>query len=108
MKTYEPIMYLPALIVRSFGRKGRNKQPWKKSNTYKAVPPDYELTEEDKENMESDNFQLGYGSQEVEVRQYYATIWVKDGKVYDLGGFDLSISADEMLNMAKEIVESGN
>lgn len=76
--------------------------------TKKAVPPDYELTKEDKKNMESDNFQLAYGFQEVEVQQYYATIWVKDGKVYDLGGFDLSISAGEMLNMAKESVESGN
>jgi len=32
---------------------------------------------------------------------------VKDGIVYNLSGFDLALTADEMLGMAREIIESG-
>lgn len=76
-------------------------------NTYKAVPPDYELTEEDKANMEKGHFQLAYGTEQVEISQSYCVGWVKDGIQYSINGFDLSQSGDELLNMAKEIIESG-
>lgn len=76
-------------------------------DTYKAVPPDYELTEEDKANMEKGHFQLAYGTDQVEISQLQCVGWVKDGIQYSMNGFDLSQSADELLNMAKEIIESG-
>ena len=75
-------------------------------DTYKAVPPDYELTEEDRKNMESGHFQLAYGTDEVEISKSYYTGWIKDGMVYSIHGFDLSMGADEMLGMAQEIIES--
>lgn len=75
-------------------------------DTYKAVPPDYELTEEDKANMEKGHFQLAYGSEQVEISQSYYVGWIKDGIQYSINGFDLSLSGDELLNMAKEIIES--
>ena len=76
--------------------------------TYKFVPVDYELTEEDKKNMERDDYEISYGSDKVEIQHYAAISWVKDGIRYGMGAFDLSLSADEMLNMAKEVIESGN
>lgn len=76
-------------------------------DTYKAVPPDYELTEEDKANMEKGHFQLAYGTDQVEISQSYNVGWIKDGIRYSITGFDLSQSGDELLNMAKEIIESG-
>ena len=76
---------------------------------HKVVPDDYEITEADKADIESGKLQIAYGGgQDVEVRQSYFTGWIKDGKVYVLNGFDLSIGADEMLDMAKEIAGSGN
>lgn len=76
--------------------------------TNKFVPPDYELTEEDKKNMERDDFNLAYGSSEVEMDQSYHVSWIKDGIIYSIMGFNLSnVTPDEMLDMAKEIVESG-
>lgn len=75
--------------------------------TNKFVPPDYELTEEDKANMENPNYNFAYGSKEVEINQGFSTYWIEGGIVYNLYGVDLSISGDEMLQMAKEIIENG-
>lgn len=75
--------------------------------TNKFVPPDYELTEEDKANMEKDNFNLAYGSDEVDINKGYYTGWIENGVIYTFYGADLSISPDEMLNMAKEVIENG-
>lgn len=77
-------------------------------STYKAVPPDYEPTEEDKKAQESGRLQIGYGSEKVEVSQYSYAGWIKDGIQYSLSGFDVSVNGDEMLNMAREIIENSN
>ncbi len=74
----------------------------------KFVPPDYELTQEDEKNMENPNFNLAYGSSEVELNTGFSTLWEENGISYDLYGTDLSISGEEMLQMAKEIIESGH
>lgn len=78
------------------------------SSMYKAVPPDYEPTEEDKKAMESGHLQIGYGSAEIETSRYSRVVWVKDGVRYEVMGFDVSLSADEMFQMAQEMVENGN
>lgn len=78
------------------------------SSIYKAVPPDYEPTEEDQKAMESGRLQIGYGSAEIETSQYSCVVWVKDGIQYELMGFDVSLSADEMFQMAQEMIENGN
>lgn len=74
--------------------------------TNKFVPPDYELTDEDKANMEKEDFNLAYGSSEVKINKGYHVMWIEDGIVYTLYGADLSISPEEMLGMAKEVIES--
>lgn len=74
------------------------------TTTYKFVPPNYELTDEDKANLEKDNFTISYGSSEVEVQTASNVTWEKDGVHYDLLGFDLNLGADEMLDMAEEIM----
>lgn len=71
---------------------------------YKVVPDDYKITEAEQADIESGKLQIAYdGGQDTEVSQAYYAGWIKDGKLYALSGFDLSISADEMLGMAKEI-----
>lgn len=76
--------------------------------TNKFVPPDYELTAEDEKNMEDPDFNLAYGSSEIIINTGYSVSWMEDGISYSLYGTDLSISGDEMLEMAKEIIENGN
>ncbi len=77
-------------------------------DTYKAVPVDYEVTEEDKKNMESGHFQLAYGTDQVEINKSHYVGWIKEGVIYTIHGFDLSIGADEMLGMAQEMIGSEN
>lgn len=72
--------------------------------TYKFVPPSYELTEEDQANMEKDNYYISYGSAEVEIRISQGVTWEKDGIHYNLAGFDLNLNADEMFDMAEQII----
>lgn len=74
------------------------------TTTYKFVPPNYELTEEDQANLQRDNFTISYGSDEVEVQQNSSVTWEKDGVYYNLSGFDLNLSSDEMFDMAEEIM----
>lgn len=74
------------------------------SATYKFVPADYELTQEDKVNQEKDNYFISYGSDKVEIQKNSNVSWVKDGIVYQLLGFDLNLTADEMFDMAEEIM----
>lgn len=72
----------------------------------KFVPADYELTDEDKANMENPNFNLAYGASEVEIKQGMFVNWEKDGVHYNMLGFDLPLSAEEMLDMAEEMIRA--
>lgn len=74
------------------------------SATYKFVPADYELTAEDKVNQEKDNYFISYGSSEVEIQKSATVAWQKNGVSYQLLGFDLNLSADEMFDMAEEVM----
>lgn len=74
--------------------------------TYKCVPLDYELTEEDMENMKKDNYNISVGSDEVLIQQCYNITWDKGDIRYILVGFDLNLSADELFNMAEEIINA--
>lgn len=76
------------------------------SVTNKQVPPDYVLTQEDKYGEARGDFYISVGTPEVEVHQNYSVTWEKDGIHYHLLGFDLNLNADEMLDMAEEIIGS--
>ena len=71
---------------------------------FKAVPPDYELTEEDKAKQESGELAIAYGDDKVSVHTSHNVTWYKDGIFYNIIGFDVNLSAEEMLDMAEEII----
>lgn len=74
--------------------------------TYKFVPVDYELTEEDRANLERDDYEISVGTDEVEYAQMTHVTWEKDGVYYELLGDDTALSGEEMLEMAKEIINA--
>ncbi|MCM1268302.1 MAG: hypothetical protein NC302_10395 [Bacteroidales bacterium] len=76
------------------------------SRTNKQVPPDYELTDEDRAAEASGDIYISVGTSEVELHQSSGVSWEKDGVSYDLLGFDLNLSAEEMLDMAEEILNT--
>lgn len=72
--------------------------------SYKFVPVGYELTEEDKANLERDDYEISEGSDEVEYAQMTHVTWEKDGMYYDLLGSDTALTGEEMFAMAKELI----
>ena len=74
-------------------------------DTYKFVPADYELTEEDQKNMEQPNHYISYGSDKVEVQTCDNVIFEMDGKRYTLLGFDNDMTADEWYDMAGDLIQ---
>lgn len=72
---------------------------------YKCVPVDYELTEQDKEDMESGKYVISVGSEEVELYDVYHVTWHEDGVQYMLMQYSYSgsLTLDEMTEMAEEI-----
>lgn len=74
------------------------------SYTNKVVPPDYELTEEDKKAEENGELVFSYGSSDVSVSEVQNLSWEQNGIHYSFTCIDNNISVDELVNMAKEII----
>ena len=71
----------------------------------KVVPPDYELTEQDKKDMENPNFGISYGSDEVKVQEVHSMEWRTEDQAYSLVDITGTAGAEEMFSMAEEIIE---
>jgi len=74
-------------------------------DTYKFVPVDYELTEEDRKNMEREDYEISTGSDEVEINMMSSVEWERNNVRYNLLAIDTEMTADEMLEMASEIIK---
>ena len=73
--------------------------------TSKVVPPDYKLTAEDKKAEANGELVFSYGSSKVEINEVQSVSWKKDGIHYQLMQINGKLSADELAEMAKEIIE---
>lgn len=71
---------------------------------YKFVPEDYELTEEDKVNMEKPNYEISRGADEVEEKNYVGVSFEKNGKYYNMFAWDSEMSAEGWYEMAEELL----
>lgn len=74
------------------------------SYTNKTVPADYKLTDDDKKAEENGEIIFSYGSSEVKIQNVQSVTWTKDGMLYQLFQIDGKLSADELANMAEEIL----
>ncbi len=73
---------------------------------YLFVPPDYEPTKEEKEREQSDpDFHISYGSDEKQTSIYRGVSFRKDGLQYALFGMDTTLTGQELLDMAEEVVK---
>lgn len=71
----------------------------------KFVPPDYELTEEDKAMQEAGELNIAYGSQEVELKTFESYYWQDGDLYYYLGAFDCDLGEAALKDMAAQIME---
>lgn len=72
--------------------------------TYKFVPDDYVMTEEDKENEKKLDYIFSRGADKVEVKQCHSISFVKDGSDYTMYGYNSKLSVDEWFMMAEELI----
>lgn len=70
----------------------------------KFVPENYELTDEDKKAQKEGQFNLSYGSDEIEIMISYMVEWDIDGQRYSLFKFGDELSMDELFEMAEEMM----
>ena len=63
-------------------------------NTYKSVPADYELTEEDIRRQEEEGLRLGIGAAEISEKQVCSCMWIQDGVGYDMLCMDSVVPAE--------------
>lgn len=75
------------------------------SQKYEFVPPDYQLTEEDKKAQESGEIEFSYGSDAVENSIFQFVVWTDNGISYDLMASDSNLKQADLTAMAKEIVD---
>ena len=74
------------------------------SYTNKLVPPDYKMTDEDKKAEETGELVFSYGSSKVEIKEIQSVSWKKDDMSYQLLQIDGKLSADELVEMAEEVI----
>ena len=72
----------------------------------KVVSDDYELTEQDKKDQASGKVVFSYddGASQIEVSQVQS--WNRDGIQYDLLQIDGKLSAGELADMAREVINN--
>lgn len=75
------------------------------SFTYKAVPPDYIKTDEDKELEDKGELMIGYGSDKIEEKKTQSIVWNEEGITYDLLDMNEEIDKSEFIEMAKQIID---
>lgn len=74
------------------------------NDTFKFVPPDYELTDEDRINEKRDNYTISYGSDQVRETVISTVSWVQDDVSYVLQSLNGEIPSETLFSMAKEII----
>ena len=75
---------------------------------YKFFPPDVTPSDEDLKAEQNGELYISYGSSEIETSYAYHVDWVQDGVTYSLMGMGdegTQMGADEMFQMAKEVIE---
>lgn len=72
---------------------------------YKFVPANYELTEEDKRAYEAGELEISSGTSDISYCNIQSLSWYEDGLQYMIMGSDHSFILEEVIDMAKFIIE---
>lgn len=72
--------------------------------TNKLVPPGYKFTDEDKKAEANGELVFSYGSSKVEINEVQSVSWTVDDMHYELMQIDGKLSANELADMAAEVI----
>ena len=71
---------------------------------YKFVPPDYEMTEQDKEDEASGKYIFSYGTDEVEIQNVKQVMWKEGSVICTILEQTGTLDMDELVSMAEEVM----
>ena len=72
----------------------------------KLVPGNYELTEQDKADRDAGKYVFSFGSSEIKIIEVQSISWKYNGLNYSFVTMDNSITMDELIQMAKELIDA--
>ncbi len=72
--------------------------------TNKLVPTGYKFTDEDKKAEANGELVFSYGSSKVERKEVQSVSWTVDDMHYELMQIDGKLSANELKDMAAEVI----
>jgi len=75
-----------------------------KTQPYKFVPADYELSAADRAGLADGSLEISVGTDKVEQTLNASLSWTQDGVHYLLFGWDLNLSEDEMFALAADFI----
>ena len=73
---------------------------------FKFVPPDYVLTEQDKEDQESGKYVFSYGSEKVEIETMRQVMWQDGNITFTLLDSTGTVDMSELTAMAEEMIKA--
>lgn len=76
------------------------------ADQYRFVPPDYQITEEEQARVDAGELYVSYGSQEIEDEIIKNVHWEDEGIQYYISATDSSLSAEDLVQMAGEIIDN--
>lgn len=74
-------------------------------DTYKFVPTDYVLTDEDQANLDKPHYYLSYGSDEVEIKIIDSICFQIEDKNYTMMSWECDMTADEWFEMTEDFIK---
>ena len=76
-----------------------------KEITFKHVPSDYKMTKQDKEDEATGKYIFGFGSSEISIQQTQFLHWSMDSLNFLILVSDDGLVKDDMIAMAKELID---
>lgn len=73
--------------------------------TNKFVPGNYQQTEQDIKDEADGKYVFSYGTDDIEIHEVQGVTWVQDGIKYHINAMDSPLNQQELIDMAKEIID---
>lgn len=78
------------------------------SFTNKFVPGNYQQTEQDIKDEAEGKYVFSYGTDDIEIHDVQGVTWIQDGIKYHINAMDSPLSEQELIDMAKEVIDFRN
>ena len=77
-----------------------------RADQYLFVPPDYQVSEEEQARADAGELFVSYGTDQVENQVIKGVTWTDGGISYSMITFDSSLTPEEMVQMAGEVIDN--